>query len=552
MSIAKFTEALRNKANTAITQEAQNLLDRFVTNATSAFESGPLRKAASVITQGTYEYSGRKVYLSEKFREGGERQGRTRLVLTEDDLDQIFNQYNISTNAGKPIALYAKFLSEKFASRLARHFEIYLSDGTVVEKGRLPISELLKQINPASIIAIRGLNFSHDNTLKHVASFLNYCNAFPGKSINEIQKILAGDYDRGHVYAQTTGRALISAGDLIQEENILSDIVKLYELLDEGSTSLNRLDGKYSELLARAKKDFTNKKLAMNIQLQLRRDAGKGNQDTGDISKAVRIVGFLQSLIKNSKLSRDGKRQLGTPAAVSVKEFEKSLLDLDKKLTKYSEQISKVLASSSDPGFLVNLQSSDSIKDFLGNSIARSILGKNVTTVKVNVPNQSIVKSQKFSTKVSKPSDKIKSAITNIKQDLNRAKKELTSKKSVKISGVLKQFLPPPPNLTNLQNLLNANLVEQIKQNMGSGSRRDILNLRSGRFAESAKIERLSESRQGMITAFYSYMKNPYATFSQGGRQESPRSRDPKLLIARSIREIAQQQVANRLRAVAV
>jgi hypothetical protein len=62
----------------------------------------------------------------------------------------------------------------------------------------------------------------------------------------------------------------------------------------------------------------------------------------------------------------------------------------------------------------------------------------------------------------------------------------------------------------------------------------------------------MSESREGMITAFYSYMRNPYGTFSQGGRQEIPKSRDPKLLIAESIREIAAQQVKNRLRAVLV
>lgn len=107
-------------------------------------------------------------------------------------------------------------------------------------------------------------------------------------------------------------------------------------------------------------------------------------------------------------------------------------------------------------------------------------------------------------------------------------------------------------SLTSLQTLLDANLIQQVKQNMGDGSRRDILNLRSGRFAESVKIERLSQSREGMITAFYSYMKNPYATFSRGGQQERPYTRDPKLLISKSIREIASQQVANRLRAVNV
>lgn len=106
--------------------------------------------------------------------------------------------------------------------------------------------------------------------------------------------------------------------------------------------------------------------------------------------------------------------------------------------------------------------------------------------------------------------------------------------------------------LISLQNLLNLKLVETVKQNMGAGDRRDILNLRSGRFAESVRVDRLTESRQGMITAFYTYMRNPYATFSRGGNQERPFTRDPKLLIARSIRQVAEQIVGNRLRAVLV
>jgi hypothetical protein len=85
---------------------------------------------------------------------------------------------------------------------------------------------------------------------------------------------------------------------------------------------------------------------------------------------------------------------------------------------------------------------------------------------------------------------------------------------------------------------------------MGDGNSRNVLNYRTGRLASSARVERLSESRNGMITAFYSYMRNPYATFSSGGKQQNPRSRDPKLLISKSIREIATEQVGNRLRAV--
>jgi hypothetical protein len=107
-------------------------------------------------------------------------------------------------------------------------------------------------------------------------------------------------------------------------------------------------------------------------------------------------------------------------------------------------------------------------------------------------------------------------------------------------------------SLTSLQRILDSRLAQQIKDNMGSGNRKDILNLRSGRFAESAKVERLSQSREGMITAFYTYMKNPYQTFEPGFKQGSPTSRNPKTLISKSIREILAEQVSNKLRAVSV
>lgn len=85
---------------------------------------------------------------------------------------------------------------------------------------------------------------------------------------------------------------------------------------------------------------------------------------------------------------------------------------------------------------------------------------------------------------------------------------------------------------------------------MGDGSRKDILNYRTGRFASTVNIEHLTMSRAGLISVFYSYMKDPYATFSAGGLQDSPKTRDPKLLISKSIRDIAQQVVGNKLRAI--
>ena len=107
-------------------------------------------------------------------------------------------------------------------------------------------------------------------------------------------------------------------------------------------------------------------------------------------------------------------------------------------------------------------------------------------------------------------------------------------------------------SLVSLKTLINSQLQDVISAKMGDGSSKSVLNYRTGRFAASARVEDVTLSRDGMITAYYNYMRNPYGTFSTGGKQEIPRSRDPKLLISKSIREIAAQKVGNRMRAVLV
>ena len=153
-------------------------------------------------------------------------------------------------------------------------------------------------------------------------------------------------------------------------------------------------------------------------------------------------------------------------------------------------------------------------------------------------------KSKKRPTKHTTPKTK-----TTEKKDLKSVSKVSSVSKQIKLTDVERSSVT---NLTSLQNLINSQLQDVISANMGSGNSRNILNYRTGRFAASAKVERMSESRAGMISAFYSYMKNPYATFSDGGRQSIPKTRDPKLLISKSIREIAATQVANQLRAVVI
>lgn len=186
----------------------------------------------------------------------------------------------------------------------------------------------------------------------------------------------------------------------------------------------------------------------------------------------------------------------------------------------------------------VDGKSSYSFKEYLTLALVNTLSGKTITP---------------FNQKISKGKEKsfTQKILSNIGTELKVQPKK-QPKSGISKSSYISKNIRDTLNLISLQNLINRQLQDVISANMGDGDRRNILNYRTGRLAASAKVERMSESRAGMITAFYSYMKNPYATFSDGGRQSVPKTRDPKLLISKSIREIAATQVANQLRAVNV
>jgi hypothetical protein len=137
-----------------------------------------------------------------------------------------------------------------------------------------------------------------------------------------------------------------------------------------------------------------------------------------------------------------------------------------------------------------------------------------------------------------------------------------TESSSTKVTKLNKVRQTPSPQLRErsgrfyslnlLTQLIKDSLLDKVSSLMGTGSSRKVLNYRSGRFAESVEVKTLSQGRTGMITAFYTYMKYPYQTFEPGFAQGHIASRDPKLLIAKAIREIAATRVKNRMRAVLI
>jgi len=93
--------------------------------------------------------------------------------------------------------------------------------------------------------------------------------------------------------------------------------------------------------------------------------------------------------------------------------------------------------------------------------------------------------------------------------------------------------------LIKIRNKVNRKLPKEIQENMG----RPALINRTGRFANSAVLADLRPSSTGKtVMAKYTYMLNPYQTFENTGIRKWPTGFNPKPLISRSIRNLAEKE----------
>ena len=90
------------------------------------------------------------------------------------------------------------------------------------------------------------------------------------------------------------------------------------------------------------------------------------------------------------------------------------------------------------------------------------------------------------------------------------------------------------PSPIVLRNLLNEALPQTVAKRMTSPA----LQFRTGRFANSARVENLDIGPRGGVGIDYTYMRDPYETFEPGNKQGSTQ-RDPRKIIGASIRELA-------------
>lgn len=364
----------------------------------------------------------------------------------------------------------------------------------------------------------------------------------PKSTTEAIENYLTGSHiDKGHVFG--FGNTLLMrvknemrqvyAEDIASgNTDVIAQLDSLDKFIDTLVDVLEEYDVKTSDIKGLDMQVFAKyRKTASNWLIEWQGDVT--NQNAG--SKVAAILGRLKG--------STGIRGVFTAGVTSSDLMQAAV---EKLVQDFVDQgISEPEGSKLN---LLSQQTSPSMKDMIAKAIVDSIDPKQKQT-KLDVYTGQ-VKLNPINLVSAQNTKQLKASITKAKQELKQTKQKV--KQAKQKTQALRTNRGQFYSLTSLQELINSVLSQKIKENMGSGNRRDILNLRTGRFAESVKVEKISQSREGMITAFYTYMKYPYATFSEGGKQEQPKSRDPKLLIAKSIREIAATKVANRLRAVVV
>ena len=99
-----------------------------------------------------------------------------------------------------------------------------------------------------------------------------------------------------------------------------------------------------------------------------------------------------------------------------------------------------------------------------------------------------------------------------------------------------------PSDLKKYIGLINSKLHDKIRENMGAGNSKQLLNYRTGRFAKSAKLQNITLPKgQSVPIAAVKYMRYPYGVFEPTGRLHKA-GRDPHHIFGRSIRQILQEE----------
>lgn len=566
MSIAEFSSVMRaraslnNNPSTFLTIDSwtdalENSLK--VPNAPN-IDKQILGRAASLMIQDGKSLDGRPI---SQFRNLGQALSNNVSVVTEEGLRRHWKFYGLKMPTVTETGI-AKGTDKYTNKPLLKAYIVWYNQNYKEN----PLQLFSNTGDTGNIEEATGISYSdtYSNTATVMVEFLKAC-GLSQKDASEYGQ----NFEVGHIESQAFIRLKTTkqAGEFYSN-TFIDKIIKLHQYLDIASSSLLP---EYEALTASVLKGTENRNnLFVSVEMQLKdsktkRDSKVGilasntNQGSGRLSRALNFVALLRDIGSTEGIYSEDKtalRKIGQDTEIIAvklneiyKNYKANLAEVTKALNSSFPNNKKEIAN-----FLLDLKSSKTLRKHIKDTQLAALrktkvepFGAKVKPVPVKSFASTVAKGNALEKEIKEAAKRVKSNLSKLKQVKKKSSSTVGPALNLKISAEQSTV-----NLPKLLVLINSQLHNTIRDNMGDGNRQDILNYRTGRFAESATVERISMSKQGMVTAFYNYMKYPYATFSVGGVQRYPKTRDPKLLISNSIRQIAQQAVGNRLRAFAL
>ena len=173
-----------------------------------------------------------------------------------------------------------------------------------------------------------------------------------------------------------------------------------------------------------------------------------------------------------------------------------------------------------------NITGSKAIKEVLGKQVTDTFKGKKPK--KYKTASKKTVSKKRNIKRLQKPT---KQKIGNVGAAFATTMRANKAAKATRESGSDIQN-----ELNKLRTVINRRLGAEVRRNMG----RPALINRTGRFSNSAELVRLTSSNKTIIGE-YTYQFDPYQTFENLGAKKWPVGYNPKPLIAKSIRGLAEQ-----------
>ena len=230
-----------------------------------------------------------------------------------------------------------------------------------------------------------------------------------------------------------------------------------------------------------------------------------------------------------------------------AKKSENKIATLKKELKQYQADIDRILKSKAKSDWGPGEFGSKSVLELIGETIVMSPIKQAAFKSKKGVNNtqfKAVAKTQRKTTA---------SKVKKLKQPVFLIKGGGPSSQTKAPSGG--RSSPEKGNtrapedagrtaatLLKYRAAMNKKLPARVQQNMTGNA----LTNRSGRFANSARIEMMSPAAQTLMVKF-TYRLNPYETFENTGKRKWPTGYNPKTLIAKSIRQLALEMMGEKL-----